>query len=251
MITPPDTPIARRCRRLRLPDQPEWLAAYNGQLADMMNPKFWEQIDTGDLTPEQAAAIARQVFFDYRDDGDDWCMAGRIFAWAAFTPPKNALLCNGQLVPATQYPALAEVLGVDDDGMIAIPDMRARFLLGAGNYPAVDAPDDNIGIGIGSLQNNTWNHQLSVGELPPHTHTQNPHTHIDAGHTHAEGIAAPSVQEVTIGVPAPAAVPGVGITGVGTANIQQTTATNQSTGNGEFFRILPRSYGVEFWMSTR
>lgn len=251
MVTPPGTPTARRCRRLRIPDQVEWLAAYNGQIADMLNPAFWEQIDTGDLTPEQAAAVSQQVFFDYLDDGDDFCMAGRIFAWVAATPPKNALLCNGQLVNASDYPALDELFGHDGSGKIHIPDMRARFLLATGQYPYSSDPDDDLTVSRGTLHTNLGGHTLTVSEMPAHNHTDAGHTHSDLGHTHGYIPAVPSLTSVGPEIPQPTAVPGAALTALGFANISSGNANIQNTGGGSQFDILPRAFGVEYWMSTR
>lgn len=69
------------------------------------------------------------------------------------------------------------------DGTNGTPDLRDKFLVGAGNAYAVGA--------TGGATSNTptitvAGHVLTVGEMPAHTHVDSGHTHVDSGHTHTD-----------------------------------------------------------------
>jgi microcystin-dependent protein len=76
--------------------------------------------------------------------------------------PRGWALCNGQLLPINQNQALFSLLGTTygGDGRVnfALPDLRARVPIHAGN-----------GHTLGERGGETA-HTLSVAELPAHTH---------------------------------------------------------------------------------
>ena len=76
--------------------------------------------------------------------------------------PKGWALCNGQLLPINQNQALFALLGTTygGDGRVtfALPDLRARTPIHAGNG---HAPGERAG---------EQTHTLSLAEMPSHTH---------------------------------------------------------------------------------
>jgi microcystin-dependent protein len=114
---------------------------------------------------------------------------------------------------------------------IAVPDMR-------GQAPVGRAPSDADFADVGK-KGGAKTHQLSVAEMPSHTHVQNAHNHVQSAHQHtlmvngntqlslsavASGSGAFGVQTGTAGSPL-----GTGPTTQAQAN---TTPTNQNTGGG-------------------
>lgn len=225
---------------LRLDNQ-DWL---RGALLDALNslavPENWQQV--GDIDQRQAAEFGAYIvqYFDLAVD-----MLGMImpFCGSVADMPNGALVCNGATYNIADYRRLANMLGFfePDDTTFQVPDLRGSFVVGA-----------NQGSGIGNnpahypyyvRQNGgTETRTLTVGQLPAHTHIDAGHTHVDAGHTHGYVPALPSVQEVTVGVPAPAAVPGASATAPGFASIQSASANIQNTGNGDPVNIVPPYY---------
>ncbi len=82
-------------------------------------------------------------------------MAGFGFA------PRGWALCNGQLLPIAQNQALFSILGTTYGGdgrtTFALPDLRSRLPIHAGNFPL-------------GTHNGEEGHVLSSAELPPHLH---------------------------------------------------------------------------------
>lgn len=135
---------------------------------------------------------------------------GTIVAYAGSLPSDPAVLpADGASYLRTDFPDLFAVIGTvwgaDDADHFNVPDLRTRTLVMQGVTP--DSSVWNLGDLIGEE-----NHTLSLAETPGHTHT-------DLGHTHVEGNAAPVVGAAITGVPIPSAVPTVGITGTGSANL--------------------------------
>lgn len=61
--TPTNLPAETICRQIFIPDDPIWLAVYNGLLSSLASPYIWETI--GDLTPDEAAERAAQVYYEF------------------------------------------------------------------------------------------------------------------------------------------------------------------------------------------
>lgn len=64
---------------------------------------------------------------------------GDILAWAPNFEPRGWMFCDGRLLPIVQYQALYALLGTlyGGDGVtyFALPDLRGRIPIGAGNDP--------------------------------------------------------------------------------------------------------------------
>lgn len=82
---------------------------------------------------------------------------GTIVSFAGNTAPPGWLLCDGATISSSTYPALYGIVGAN------VPDLRSRFIVGAGQG--------------NSLSNRTLNsvggeesHTLSENEMPNHSH---------------------------------------------------------------------------------
>jgi microcystin-dependent protein len=84
-------------------------------------------------------------------------------------PPQGWAFCNGQLLPINQNQALFSLLGTTYGGNgqvnFALPNLQARVPIhfdtgGGGLYSLGQAGGEQA-------------HALSIGELPPHSHTAN------------------------------------------------------------------------------
>lgn len=137
--------------------------------------------------------------------------------------PAGTLLCDGSIHQRADYPnlydAIAPAYRIDADSF-AVPDMRDRFVMGAG-------PDHAAATTGGS-----FSHTQTEDELAPHAHTTLPHTHT-------EGIALPAIVTVGLELPTPAAVPGAGITG-------PSDVTVNSAGGGQPMDITPRFIALRY-----
>lgn len=169
---------------------------------------FWSGADLSGLTPTELDDID-----DLRELWGDEVMtsiAGTIHMVAGATPD-NALECDGSAYLRVDYPTLYAILDavfiVDADNFV-VPDLRGRVPLGVGTGSGLSAYA--MGDQIGEEA-----HQLITGELASHAHT-------DSGHNHTEVTAVPAVGAALVGVPIPSAIPGVGVTGTGFANIGST-----------------------------
>src|ERR1700694_5491108 len=80
---------------------------------------------------------------------------------------KGWAFCNGQFLPINQNQALFSLLGTQYGGngqtTFALPDMRGRVLIHAGQGPGLTPREQGESAGS---ETNT----LSVGNLPPHAH---------------------------------------------------------------------------------
>lgn len=120
---------------------------------------------------------------------------GQIVPSVAVVTDPAWIIMIGQLIPQADYPALTAVVppswlvGAD----IQLPNMISTGVFGANSVPSIGQP-------IGA---NT--HQLTVGEMPSHTHTQQPHTHIEQSPvvTPELLLVGPVPSTVTVPTPTP------------------------------------------------
>lgn len=190
-----------------IPDASDFLAIVAGALNPLIYDDNFEPY--GSATPAQTAAIFRTMFDEYSLNGA--CrMIGEIICYAGSTSPVLGWLeCDGASLLRTDYPDLFTVIGTvygaADGTHFNLPDLRGRVSIGVGSGSGLTprALGDSFG---------EESHVLTTAESASHTH-------IDAGHTHVEGNAAPAVGAAIVGVPIPSAVPTVGVTGSGNANL--------------------------------
>src|SRR5947209_8737122 len=92
---------------------------------------------------------------------------GGVFIFAGNFAPSGYMLCAGQLLPISQNSALFAILGTTfgGDGVqtFALPDLRGRTAVGAGQGPGLP----NVSLGqVGGSQNVS----LLLTNMPSHTH---------------------------------------------------------------------------------
>jgi len=93
---------------------------------------------------------------------------GEIRLFAGNFAPKGWASCNGQLLPITQNTALFSLLatnfGGDGRSTFALPDLRGRVAIGAGQGPGLSNRSVGQQVGAETVT-------LTVDQLPAHTHT--------------------------------------------------------------------------------
>jgi len=222
-LTPNSIPATTRCGVLIYPDSDEFAANVRGALEQLTFE--WNFVQWGALTPEQTAE-AYLPMFDGFCLGQGVCrVIGEIIAFAGgVSPDPKWLVCDGSSVLRADYPDLFNVIGTTygavDSTHFNIPDMAGRSPAGVGTGAGL--PTVTLGQYFGEAE-----HTLDIAEMPNHDHT-------DTGHTHADGNATPTAILIGAGAPAPSAVPSIGVTGLGNANISSTG------GGGAHNNIGPR-----------
>jgi microcystin-dependent protein len=95
---------------------------------------------------------------------------GTIFIFAGNFAPNGYLLCQGQLLPISQYAALFSILGTTYGGNgttnFALPDLRGRAPIGEGTGPGLSP----VALGqFGGADNVT----ITASNMPSHNHLVN------------------------------------------------------------------------------
>jgi len=207
---------------LLIPNNREFVGCVTGALEELTFPYNWEEF--GSVTPDDAAQVMRDMFDSFcfkqgvcRVIGEIICFAG------SSSPDAKWLACDGTSLLRGDYPDLFAVIGTTygsaDGSHFSLPDLRGRVGINLGTGPSLSTY--SLGDAGGEES-----HTLTSSEAPTHSHS-------DTGHTHVEGIAAPSIGAAIVGVPVPSAIPAVGATGLGFANI------SSAGGNGSHNNIQP------------
>lgn len=188
------------------------------RFVDMCDPNAWVQ--DGSVTVDQAVEASNLMSLSFQP------MIGVIFPFVTTDPPLGSLECNGATYNRVDYPTLYAQLDavfiVDADTFI-VPDLRGRTVIGAGTGSGLSPR------AVGAIGGEET-HQIIISEMPSHSHT-------DVGHSHAEITATPVVIPVGLGAAAPSAIPGAGVTGVGSANLTNTGG-DQAHNNMQPFTAL-------------
>jgi microcystin-dependent protein len=121
------------------------------------------------------------------------------------------------------------------DGANGTPDLRDRFVIGAGSTYSVG--------GTGGSASRT----LTTNEMPSHTHVATSVV-TDPGHFHS-GAYLSGGQNTGSGVPPAVNTPNVQPTGTKTTGITVAT-TNATTGSGAAFNILNPYYALAYIMKS-
>lgn len=97
-------------------------------------------------------------------------LLGMIVMFAGNFAPRGWAFCDGQLLPIAQYTALFSILGTTYGGdgrtTFALPDLRGRVPMHAGNGPGLTPRV--LGQRLG-----TEHVTLTAANVPPHTHPLN------------------------------------------------------------------------------
>ena len=154
----------------------------------------------------------------YNEDIVDGTPVGMINAYPSLTPPSKWLLCNGQSLLKTDYPALFALIGTKYGGTsthFSLPNLSDRFIYGqriVGGNPTID----NVG-GEARVT-------LDITEIPSHSHVQQ-----------TRGGAAGAVA-TTAGYLASVATP-----------VTTSTTSTQPSGGGASHNNLPPYHSMA-WM---
>lgn len=209
----PDTPAdGFICRPLFIPNGQDWLAIVTGALNELVYTYNFEEY--GSESVDDTVAAFQTMFDHFCFNDETGCrMIGEIVTFAgASSPSPNWLACDGTSLLRTDYPDLFTVIGVTygsvDGTHFNLPNLIGRVGVGAGTTGGLSP--HSLGSTFGSETIT-----LGVGDIPSHSHS-------DLGHSHSEGSAAPSVGAAITGVPVPSAVPSIGVTGIGNANLSST-----------------------------
>lgn len=211
-LTPdlPSTPT--QCRRVVFPAGIDWLSIMSGALLSLTHDYNFEQFGTA--TPQQTAAAFADMYDDFTFQEDGGCrVIGEMILYAGPSSPNaNWLDCDGSSLLRADYPDLFVVIGTTygsvDSVHFNLPDTRGRVAVDSGSGPGLTPR------ALGDVGGEE-DHVLTVAESASHTHA-------DSGHTHIEGNAAPTAIAIGVGVPAPSAVPTIGTTGTGFANLSSS-----------------------------
>lgn len=205
-LTPDTLPADTICRVLFIPNNQEFIANVTGALQVLTFPESWTKYGT--LTPDESAAALVDMFDKFCFNVRGCRMVGEITLWAGSSPPDdtNLLLCDGTHYSNADYPDLWSIIGTTYGGTgatdFAVPDLRGNVVIGESGGHALAS--------TGGAETVT----LTTAEMPSHSHT-------DVGHTHVDGNAIASVAQLPV-APVPSAIPGVGVTGSGNANLTNT-----------------------------
>lgn len=100
---------------------------------------------------------------------------GSIVIWPSDEIPENYLLCDGSFISIAEYPDLYAVIGETygaGSGVVALPDLTARFPLGSSVSHALAS--------TGGAETVT----LTEAEMPAHSHALESHAHSVGAHSH-------------------------------------------------------------------
>lgn len=210
-LTPDAIPADTICRVLFIPNNSEFLANVTGALQLLTFAESF--VKFGALTPQETANAYVQMFDMFCFNQGVCRVIGEVIAYAGSTSPDERwLICDGTSVLRSDYPDLFAVIGTtygaSDASHFSLPDLRGRAISGAGSGAGLSpvALGDSYG---------EESHSLITSEIPSHSHT-------DMGHTHVEGNASPTLIAIGAGAPAASAIPGVGVTASGSANLSAT-----------------------------
>ncbi len=93
---------------------------------------------------------------------------GQIMPWAPNFAPQDWAFCNGREIQVSQNTALFALIGNKYGGngtsTFAVPDLRGRVIMGAGNGPGLTPRLLGDKGGVETVV-------LTEDQLPPHTHT--------------------------------------------------------------------------------
>lgn len=154
---------------------------YYNQIGGSTGPLVLALSDLSDVDSDLSAAVrdtsalrtlsadASNPLATLNDVATSSALPGEV-KWVAYSgpPPSGWLACDGSQVSQASYPNLYAALGTtwgpDGGGLFTLPDLRGRSLVGSGTGAGLSARS------VGDTGGEE-NHQLTVAEMPSHTHT--------------------------------------------------------------------------------
>lgn len=196
---------------------------YNACLSitEQASPLYLWADDQHPLTPSEIDDLDAQL--SQTQDQLMTPLTGLIMPICTSGVPQGMLLCDGSIYQRSDYPLLydkIELYYIIDSDSFRVPDLRDRFVLGAGPIH----PDGTDG--------GSSTHTMTIDELVTHSHDNVPHAH-------SESAAAPSTVTIGLEVPVPSAVPAASVTG-------STSIDILSTGGGQPMDIMPPFYSLRY-----
>jgi len=163
----------------------------------------WEWEVVGDSIADVVAAAKESVESWYSD-----MLIGSVLPWI-INPPAGWLLLDGSTYVSSDYPELSDLLPAHliSGANFTLPDVENAFPFGV-----IDEDNGSVVAGSNALN-------LTVGQLPAHTHTYTPPT-------------------LTINAETP-------VVPIPTAGIGAPTTTG-STGSGDDIDIRPKRFGLVY-----
>lgn len=115
--------------------------------------------------------------------GGDIEAVGTVKMYAGSSAPTGWMVCDGTAVSRATYADLFAVIGEtygngDGSTTFNLPNLKGRVPVG---HDSGQTEFDALGETGGEKE-----HQLTVGEMPSHTHIQDPHTHLQNSHNHTQ-----------------------------------------------------------------
>jgi microcystin-dependent protein len=223
----PDDPEAEALSSFQVPTEPPasdpdagdmvhicfsaaWLPYVLGAVMQLFEQTTWET-DDPDLLLLTQQRVDKLLYLMTQECQE--MPTGMVAFFAGETAPDGYLICDGSPVSRTCYAALFSVIGTlfgEGDGSTTfnLPDLRARFPVGAGEgqdglstYDLADTGGEEA-------------HQLTTQELASHNHADSGHAHTYFGTLPL--IALTGEEPVAVGNPVPSS------TGTGYASISNT-----------------------------
>ena len=160
---------------------------------------------------------------------------GQIVMFGGNFAPRGWALCDGQLLPISQWQGLFSLLGTNYGGdgrtTFGLPDLRGRVAVHAGNGPGL--PNIVLGQSGGSATTT-----LNVTNLPTHDHDHRLRGSTSIGDTSSPGGAVPAVNQLTRY--------GIYQTGAPDTDMSTAAITAAPVGAGQAFNKMPPYQAVNF-----
>jgi microcystin-dependent protein len=157
---------------------------------------------------------------------------GTVLMWAGSDAnvPTNWLLCNGAAISRSTYSDLFNSLGSGFGGgngstTFNIPDMRDRFVVGAGTTYSRNGKGGSVSVTLSTAQLASHNHGNTGSTTPSHTHG------ISSSGTHGHALDYSSSGGINHGVTAMGTKLGTSSGIVGTSGAHTHTTSSQSGGS--------------------
>lgn len=178
--TPATLPTSYKCWQVSIPNDEQSEAVFRDAIMQLAHVYNWEQI--GGISAQACAdlffaGIEPTLNMNECEGGGEVATPGEVFWFAGDTAPDGSLVCDGQSVETSVYPELFNAVGYEfggSGGEFNLPNLVDNFIVGSGQ----DFDTGDVG--------GAATHQLSVAELPAHTHGTFKQT--------ATGLVRPTVQ---------------------------------------------------------